>query len=726
MQLPVPNLDDRRFDDLVAEVKARLATHLPELTHIAPGDPVNSFIDLFAWLTETILYRANLIPERQRRAFLNLLQIPLRPAKPARGVICVDAGPTSLQLQPLLDDGTQFRAGKQSVTSIGELQPTCLSLQCAIKEKVDTTDLAEMGLTLQDLQEQFGLSVGELPTPFKPRSFSLGEESLTLENSLDQAYYLAFVAPRQLENKLTQLRENLAGITLNMAIAPADDLTGEAVNELNPRELVWELMSTGEDGETIYLPLEVVADSSHGGRQTGVVRLRMPRNGTLFEGFVPTDPMFSGYGDHPPELSDQVEAARVAWWLRLRCPDHPALALGYLGVNGVEVVAQGMKKDLIVGVGTGQPDQVTALAQGQIDPASLQLDVEEHGVWARWKQVTFLAGQKADAKVYRLAADSGHVTFGDGISAGRRPPVGQRIRAAAYRYGGGADSNLAAGTIKEIVSGSPRLKVRHQWPLKGGLDAESVEQAERRIPQFLTHRNRAVTRDDFKVITEANPIHPVARAEVFTGFLPGNSIRAVRENVPGVVSVFVLPPGKPGLGQIPKPSKGLLKDVFSYLLKRALVGTELYVLSPEFVPIAVSVLVQVRDAETEQQTLRDTQKALISYIWPVAPGGAHGTGWPMGDEVTVRANELMTQVARVDGVQAVNGVRLFQRGSYGWRAIGEREAIKLENYQLPELIGVKVASGTGVPALPDGIGPIEGQKRGDGKAVPVPLIPDVC
>ena len=98
MPLPVPNLDDRRFDDLVKEAQARLVTHLPELTHIAPGDPVHSFIDLFAWLTETILYRANLIPERQRRVFLNLLQIPVRAARPARGVVCIDAGPNSVRL----------------------------------------------------------------------------------------------------------------------------------------------------------------------------------------------------------------------------------------------------------------------------------------------------------------------------------------------------------------------------------------------------------------------------------------------------------------------------------------------------------------------------------------------------------------------------------------------------------------------------------------------------
>ena len=94
MPLPIPNLDDRRFDDLVAEATARIEAHTPEWSNIAPGDPGSALIDLFAWLTETILYRQNLIPLRQRRAFMNLLSMPLRPAAPATGLVCVDAGAT--------------------------------------------------------------------------------------------------------------------------------------------------------------------------------------------------------------------------------------------------------------------------------------------------------------------------------------------------------------------------------------------------------------------------------------------------------------------------------------------------------------------------------------------------------------------------------------------------------------------------------------------------------
>mgnify|MGYP001259588507 CR=1 FL=1 len=725
MPLPTPNLDDRRFEDLVTEAKARLASHLPELTQIAPGDPLHSFVDLFAWLTETILYRANLVPERLRRVFLNLLQIPVRPARAARGLVCVDASPTSILLPRLLVEGSQLKAGKQSLTTSGELQPTCLQLQVTIKKKITATELTTLGLTMQDLQEQFGLRKGEKPTPFQPQRFAPGKDVLSLSGSLDNAFYLGCIAPSRLAGQLPLLREKLAGVTLNVGIAPADELEGDEIHELAPRLLRWELASTGEQGEPIYLPLDVLADSSKGGRQAGVVRLRLPKNPLLFKDFAPVDQMFGGMGEQPPELADDVDASHVVFWLRLRCPDQPALQLGYLGLNAVDVLAQGFKQDQLLGIGTGQPDQVISLPDAHIDATSLLLDVEENGSWVRWQQVDYLAGQPADANIYQLDAQGGYIYFGDGISTGRRPPEGARIRSAAYLYGGGEEGNLAAGSIKELVDGSSRHKLRHEWPLRGGVDAETVEQAEQRIPQFLTHRNRAVTRDDFKRISESNPVVPVARAEVKVGFLPGARIEAARENVPGVVSVFVLPPGKPGLGHTPKPSRGLLKDLFGYLLNRVLIGTELYVLSPEFVPLAISVKIQVRDAETEQQTLRAVQQTLINYLWPLAPGGSGGNGWPLAAEV--RSNELMTQVARVEGVLAVNGLSLFDKQKKGWRRLKANQSLTLKDYQLPELLAVRVETGSGTPALPEGLGSADGESSSDQvRGVAVPVIPDIC
>src|SRR5580700_6698701 len=68
---------------------ASIPAHTPEWTIQQLGDPGRTLIELFAWLADTILYRANLIPERQRLAFLKLLGIPLQPAAAATGMISV-------------------------------------------------------------------------------------------------------------------------------------------------------------------------------------------------------------------------------------------------------------------------------------------------------------------------------------------------------------------------------------------------------------------------------------------------------------------------------------------------------------------------------------------------------------------------------------------------------------------------------------------------------------
>ena len=734
MPLPVPALDDRRFDDLVAEARARLAAHLPELTQIAPGDPVHAFIDLFAWLTETILYRANLIPERQRRVLLNLLQVPLRAARPARGLVCIDPPPRTVALPPLLPTGSQITGGGQTFSTSGEVQPLPLELSVSIKSVVDTATLAAMGFTEDDLRAQHGLGTGDRVAAFAPRALEPGRERLTLATSLDKVYYLALAVPRPLAARVAEVRERIRGRTLNVALAPADDLAGERADadSLRTRALKWEVLYEDLDDATLRtLPLEVLDDGSAGGRRPGVVRLRLPGNDALMQSLVVPDPLFAGVGERPPEPPAPLDPARVALWIRLYCPEEPDLPLGYLGINGVEVTGQALRRDLMVGVGTGLPDQTLDLSDRDIDPETIVLEVEDSAGWVPWQRVEVLFGRGADERIYRLDAQAGQVRFGDG-QHGRRPPEGRRIRIAQYHHGGGSAGNLAAGELK-AVSGAGRLLVRQDLPLTGGRDAESVAEAERRIPEFLTHRNRAVTRGDFQALALGNPLTPVARAEVIEGLLPGATIGSLRRKVPGVVSVFVLPPGTPVLGATPKPTQGLLKDCFTHLIARVLVGTELYVLSPEFVPIAAGVRVRVRDPRQETETLATVRQALVEYLWVLAPGGAEGTGWPMGGPV--RGAELETRISRVPGVQEVGPLVLFRRVGAVWQALGEGAEIALLDYQLPDLLGVSVVT-AGEPGLPAGLAPAGGDGSGTGggpgsgtaggRVVPAPVIPDLC
>ena len=63
MPLQAPNLDDRRFADLVAEAKSRIPRYAPEWTDHNTSDPGITLIQLFAWLGEMIMYRLNKVPD---------------------------------------------------------------------------------------------------------------------------------------------------------------------------------------------------------------------------------------------------------------------------------------------------------------------------------------------------------------------------------------------------------------------------------------------------------------------------------------------------------------------------------------------------------------------------------------------------------------------------------------------------------------------------------------
>ena len=83
MPLPLPNLDTRRWSDLVDEGRALIPRFAPSWTDHNVHDPGITLIELFAFLTESLLYRANRIPERHRRKFLALLGYPALPPTPA-------------------------------------------------------------------------------------------------------------------------------------------------------------------------------------------------------------------------------------------------------------------------------------------------------------------------------------------------------------------------------------------------------------------------------------------------------------------------------------------------------------------------------------------------------------------------------------------------------------------------------------------------------------------
>jgi|GEM_PF-351800 len=84
MSLPSPNLDDRSFDQLVEQAKALIREKCPAWNDLSPNDPGMVLVEVFAYLTEALIYRLNRLPEKAYLEFLNLMGVKMRPPAAAQ------------------------------------------------------------------------------------------------------------------------------------------------------------------------------------------------------------------------------------------------------------------------------------------------------------------------------------------------------------------------------------------------------------------------------------------------------------------------------------------------------------------------------------------------------------------------------------------------------------------------------------------------------------------
>jgi hypothetical protein len=73
MPLPLPNLDDHDYSDLVEMARSLIPSECPEWTDHNPSDTGIILLELFAWLTDLLLYQVNQVPDASQEVFLQLL-----------------------------------------------------------------------------------------------------------------------------------------------------------------------------------------------------------------------------------------------------------------------------------------------------------------------------------------------------------------------------------------------------------------------------------------------------------------------------------------------------------------------------------------------------------------------------------------------------------------------------------------------------------------------------
>ena len=735
MPLIPPALDDRSYDDLVQDMLASIPAHTPEWTNPQVGDPGRSLIELFAWLADTILYRANLVPEKQRIAFLKLLGQPMQAAAPARGIISLSLDPSSTSASSLLAAATV--PGPATFETLGELDLLPVTGQAYIKLPLTPDQQAQQMPLLTGLKQLYSLKnipAGYTTTPLFANGQASADPIDVMNGTTDQSLWIALLAgdPKNVAKVIAALGSGSSRqLILNVGIVPALSLP-DPFADIGPRaavQAVWQMTdATSASQAPIYNTLKVYGETTLGLTRPGVVRLVLPSADHIGAptNDVHTDPT-AGVGLKPPRIDDPDVSGKLVTWLRLSASS--GFQISWAGINAAEIDQRTTYNFVPVGISDGSADQQFALAQTQVDPATFVLEVDMPGFgFQQWAPVDDLAVQQGPIPVYVLDPEAGSIRFGNQMQ-GMIPPLGRRIRVRQMRAGGGAAGNLPVASLTSIkaldASRNPvaqKITVAQPIPTTGGADAETLDHAQRRLPSLLKHQERAVTADDYKSLAMEVPGAGVARVEVLPLFKP----QTRTANVPGVVSVMAIP-NKGGVQPpCPRADRPLLETVYQYLDSRRPATAEMYVIATEYVGLGISVALEVRTGFGLLQVSQAVETALRTYLWPIPPGGSDNQGWPLGRKV--RSLELEVIVSQVAGVVEVNGLSLFTPlAAGGYQQIqpdaSGKSELDLQSWQLPEVLEVSVAAG------PDGSGVVPGalspQPPPD-PTVAVPVVPKVC
>jgi predicted phage baseplate assembly protein len=639
MALPTRNLDDRTFQDIVDEAKKRIAASCPAWSDHNVSDPGITLVELFAWMTEMILYRVNQVPEKNYIKFMELLGLRLREPEAARTQVTFYlAAPQPQSI--IIPQGTEV------ATVRTETNPS-LSFSTGENFEIHPPALGT-------------LFTREMPTESsgKPKDRFLVLQQLGVASFS----FLAFGKPVRIGNALYLGFENdVSNHVLGLEIT-CPTATSCGIDPANP-PWKWEGWHGGE-GDQRWLPVVVEEDGTGGMSYSGRILLRLPR------------------------LAQRAYADRRGYWLRCRViesasgrnyDESPIVSNfvasswgGSVGATNESVVRLEM-----LGRSDGSPGQVfhvehTPLlrrAKGE----TIEVQVPGETTWEPWNEVPDFGDSGPFDKNFTCDSTTGEVRFGpamrhpDGTSRsyGAIPPRNAQIRFSTYRYGGGVAGNVQAGTLTVLKTSIPYVDhaINH-IDATGGIDPETIEMAKMRAPQLIRSRGRAVTAGDYEALARLADSR-VQRA------------RCIPPRAAGQVFLLLVPKVNRPEGRITREQLKIADDlrdsVRHYLDDYRLLTVQVDIREPQFAWVAVEISATANPDADPERVRADIESRLYRFLNPIT-GGPNGDGWPFGRHLY--PSDVYACLQSVRGIEFIESLRLYQvKSATGDWAQGDRTEI---------------------------------------------------
>jgi predicted phage baseplate assembly protein len=633
MTLAIPKLDDRQFQDIVDEAKKRIPQFCPEWTDHNVSDPGVTLIELFAWMTDLILYRLNQVPELHYVKFLEMLGITLSEPVPA-------SAPVTFWLSKPQETPVTIPIKTEIASTQTETEPSIVfttdhEFRIDIPQlRAVTSRVTSQGKGKKRYREH---PIRQLEVGHK------GSDVFSAKPEVDDALYFGF------ENDLSNhiLRFELE----------YDEAYGAGIKpELPPYS--FEVSADGQDDH--WQPCYKESDTTKGMNQAGYIQIQLPK---MSKCRVDDQDYFwvrARVKDISPfEQEDGMEAYEVSPRLR-------KVSVASWGGTVFATHAQQITKEFI-GRSDGTPGQRFHL---QMTPvlkrnAGENLTVQMQGEPPKpWREVPDFSDSGAEDRHYTLDSVTGELCFGPAIRQpdgtmklyGAIPSRGANLVFDKYRYGGGQDGNVEAGILNTLKTAIPYIsRVENRESAWGGLDGESLEAAKMRAPALLHSRQRAVTEGDYEFLARQALPAAIGRVKCLQP-LPSKAGRVD----PGQVYVLVIP-------RIPHPEERLEPDqlelrqediaaLSAYLDERRLLTTHLDIRPPAYHWVSVTVKLRHAPGIDRSEVESNVLARLYQFLNPLV-GGSNDEGWPFGRDLFV--SDVYQCLQGMQNVQFVRGVEMF-------------------------------------------------------------------
>jgi Baseplate J-like protein len=734
MPLILPNLDDRRWSDLVEEARGLIPVYSPEWTDHNVHDPGITLIELLAWITEMDIYHLNQVPDRHKRKFLELVGVLPQAPQAARAILHITPVDKSAPLtlaagmefcgKDAFEVETRFRTLNEITVVPGFIQ----SLE--LKDATGFHDLTP-AWTRGDTLQIFGAA------PVPGTEFYVGL-SAALPPGIPVRFYFMIGDGHSGPQDACRLRREAEQQSAG-CVPPANPCSKAAAtpapkNAPQPEILrhygvrtVWEFAAASAE-KAQWMALDEgkmeVSDETRAFTLDGYVTMQIPAAmGQHAPGSAKPDLYYlrcrfdGGMYDAPPTLREvransvvveqavpagssfpiargaTVELApqgapkpgdavplrltldsqnRITWLSFIAATEaDPVFFIHAFRAPTDTTVGWLSFEAVLLGTGTGMPNQHVTIREVPAQESSLELLTMEDKTWQRWVlRPDFDASSRTD-RHFRLDPTSGEITFGKGAK-GLMAPANALIF-AKYRSTRADAGNLAACKITQLADSTHNHAlmtdrrtgadtwsqtksllrcVSNHLPAAGGNPAEELTHAEGRAVTVLESSARAVTLTDYESRALETPGTRIARVKAIANQHPDFPCFSA----PGVVALIIVPYLPAGQ---PYPTAGLRGAVAGYLRRRRVIGTRLEIAGPTY--LQVTVQAKVQSVTSVNRTVLQSQivAALNQFFDPLG-GGPDGTGWPFGRDV-YRA-EVMKVIDEVDGVDHILSMNLLGAG----------------------------------------------------------------